>query len=116
MLIIFITLILVLLFFVWTVFSFSSLAPLVFVNLLIGWVIVLRAIYDLKSKKKIAFYLLSLSISLIIVFFNIAQPLSLLLNRALVIKGVQFALLVFIMAQLIILADNYMEKKPKKAK
>lgn len=114
MLEIFIMLILIVLFAVWIIFSFSSIAPLVLVNLLIGWIIVIRAIYDLKDKRKAAFYLLSISISLVIVFFRILEPISLILNRAAVIKGVQFALLVFVLAQLGIFIDQYLAKKAKK--
>ena len=114
MLIIILMIILILLFAVWTIFSLYELAILFLVNLVLIWLIGFRAIHDLKDKKNMALYLVSVSISFFLIMFKDITGLdeiSRFLSRFLIIDTMKVILLIFIIAQIMLIIKKKFLKK-----
>ena len=119
MLLAILSIIFVILFAVWSIFSLYELAILALINLIVGGAIVLRMIHDLRKRKNIALYFVSIAVSTFLVLFKDSlgiDTLSRILSKFMILEAVQILALVFVIAQAILAVDKKLRVKKKRSK
>lgn len=104
----------IILFAIWAIFSLYELAILFLVNFVLLWLVGFRMIHDFKNKKKIAIYLISVSISAFLVMFKDIigmDKISRFLSRFMIIDSMKILLLVFVIAQILLFLNKKSKKK-----
>ncbi len=108
--------ILIILFAVWLTFSFYKLAVLALINLVVGGMILLRIVHDVRDKKGITLYFLSIAVSTALILFKDLIGLDIIsrvLSKFMILESVQIGLLVFVIAQLFLVLDKKINKVQK---
>ncbi|MBR9699851.1 hypothetical protein GOV09_05315 [Candidatus Woesearchaeota archaeon] len=100
--------IIIILFSFWMLFLFLEWAIMGIVNFLLLIVIILREYADLHTRKYLAYYVIGAAVGWLALFSGIAD----LLSRLQVLLPVQFLLVAFVVAQILIFIDKkYMQPK-----
>ena len=116
MLIIIIAIIFVILFALWIVFDFYEMAFLALINIIVGGAIILRMIHNLKDKRNIALYLVSIAVSTFLILFKNSLGIDMfsrILSKFMILEAVQILALVFLVAQVILAVDKRIRAKKK---
>jgi len=88
------------LFSIYFIISFYEVMIIALVNLVLGGMILLRIIHDMRDKKSISIYIASFGISFLIFYLN--PKVFSFLSRFSILFYVQFAIMVFLIAQVLI--------------